>query len=102
MPDAMKRTEQTWYWLTLALVTALALVYVNKRDLQGRYTDYRRTVETVEVQRDEVARLRETVANEEARAHGMDQNPVEQEATIRRVKRLVREGEIIFRVEERR
>lgn len=102
MPDAMKRTDHTWYWLTLALVTALALVYIDRRDLQGRYADYRRTVETVAVQQEEVQRLRETVANEKARADGMDQNPVEQEATIRRVKRLVREGEIIFRVEERR
>ena len=78
------------------------MVYVDRRDLQGRYADYRRTVETVAVQQEEVQRLRETVANEKARADGMDENPVEQEATIRRVKRLVSEGEIIFRVEERR
>lgn len=98
----MKRTDLTWYWLTLALVTALALVYIDRRDLQGRYGDYRRTVTTVEEQRQEVELLRKTVAEEEHRAQGMDTDPVEQEATIRRVKRLVREGETIFRVEEHR
>ena len=97
----MKRSELTWYWLTLALVTALALVYIERHDLQGRYMDYRQTVDTVATQREQNERLRETVANEQQRAEGMDRDPLEQEATIRRVKRLVREGEIIFRVEER-
>tara|TARA_R110001592_G_scaffold123537_6_gene331532 strand:+ start:1085 stop:1381 length:297 start_codon:yes stop_codon:yes gene_type:complete len=98
----MKRTDLTWYWLTLALVTALALVYVQRRDIQGRYATYRRTMDTVQEQKQQVSTLRETVASEQRRAKGMDTDPLEQEATIRRVKRLVREGEIIFRVEERR
>lgn len=96
----MKRTDNTLYWLTLALVTALALVYVDQRDLQGRYDDYRRTMDTVREQREQVRTLRETVADEQRRAEGMDRDPLEQEATIRRVMRRVREGEIIFRVEE--
>lgn len=97
----MKRTDNTWYWLTLALVTVLALVYIELRDLQGRYADYQRTVETVAEQRARVRQLRETVAAEKQRAEGMDSDPLEQEATIRRVKRLVREGEIVYRVEAR-
>jgi len=98
----MKRNDLTWYWLTLALVTALALAYVHFRDLGGRYQDYRRTEATVAAQRQQVELLRKTVADEERRALGMDTDPLEREAAIRRVKRLVRDGEIIFRVEERR
>jgi cell division protein FtsB len=97
----MKRSDNTWYWLTLALVTALALVYILRHDLKGRYEDYRRTVDTVAEQREQLQLLREMVASEQQRAEGMDRDPLEQEATIRRVKRLVREGEIVFRVEER-
>jgi cell division protein FtsB len=97
----MKRTDYTWYWLTLALVTALALAYVDQRNLQGRYGTYRQTMQTVEEQQQQVESLRKRVASEEKRATGMDSDPLEQEANIRRVKRLVREGEIIFRVEER-
>ena len=97
----MKRTDYTGYWLTLALITALALAYVDRRDLQGRYATYRQTVQTVKEQRQQVESLRETVANKERRVAGMDSDPLEQEANIRRVRRLVREGEIVFRVEER-
>jgi cell division protein FtsB len=97
----MKRKDHTWYWLTLALVTVLALAYIDKRDLHGRYETYRETVRTVEEQRVRVESLREFVANERERVTGMDTDPLEQEANIRRANRLAREGEIIFRVEAR-
>lgn len=95
----MKRTDYTWYWLTLALVCVLALVYIQQRDLKGRYEAYQETVNTVSAQEREVETLRTAVDEARDRLKGMDSDPLEQEATIRRVKRLVREGEIIYRVE---
>lgn len=95
----MKRTDYTWYWLTLALVCALALVYILRHNLQDRYQAYRETMETVARQEQEVEALRAAVAEAQDRLKFMDSDPVEQEATIRRVKRLVRKGEIIYRVE---
>jgi len=95
----MKRTDYTWYWLALALVCGLALVYIQRHNLQGRYQDYRETMETVAQQEREVAALRAAVAEAQDRLREMDSDPVEQEATIRRVKRLVRKGETIYRVE---
>ena len=95
----MKRTDYTWYWLTLALVCALALVYIERHDLKARYEAYQETMGTVSAQEREVEALRAEVDAAQDRLKGMDSDPLEQEATIRRVKRLVREGEIIYRVE---
>ena len=95
----MKRTDYTWYWLTLALVCALALVYIQRHDLKGRYEAYQETMGTVSAQEQEVEALRGAVTSAQERLKDMDSDPLEQEATIRRVKRLVREGEIIYRVE---
>lgn len=95
----MKRTDYTWYWLTLALVCALALAYIQKRDLKGRYEAYLNTMETVSVQQAEVEALKSAVNDAQHRLKGMDSDPLEQEATIRRIKRLVREDEIIYRIE---
>lgn len=97
----MKRTDLTWYWLALALVTLMALAYIEYRDLHGRYAKYRYTQTTVEAQRDRVDTLRLEVANEQERATGLGTDPLEQEATIRRANGKVRENEIIFRVEAR-
>jgi cell division protein FtsB len=95
----MKKTEWTWYWLALALVCALALAYILRHDLKARYEAYRETVDTVSAQEQEVELLKQAVDEAQHRLKGMDSDPVEQEATIRRVKGLVREGEIVFRVE---
>lgn len=95
----MKKTDYTWYWLALALVCALALAYIEKRDLKGRYEAYKNTKETVAAQQAEVEALKAAVNDAQHRLRGMDSDPLEQEATIRRIKRLVREGEIIYRIE---
>lgn len=97
--EPMKKTDYTWYWLALALICALALAYIEKRDLKGRYQAYQKTMETVSVQRAEVESLKAAVDDAQHRLKGMDTDPLEQEATIRRIKRLVRKGEIIYRIE---
>lgn len=97
--DFMKRTDYTCYWLALALVCALALAYIEKRDLKGRYEAYQKTMETVSAQQAEVESLKAAVNDAQHRLKGMDSDPLEQEATIRRIKRLVRDKEIIYRIE---
>ncbi len=95
----MKRTDYTWYWLALALVCVLALAYIWWHDLKGRYESYQETMETVSQQEQEVEDLRASVDAARDRVADMDSDPLEQEATIRRVKGLVREGEVVYRVE---
>lgn len=95
----MKKTDYTWYWLALALVSALALAYIDRHDLKGRYEDYRETMQLVSEQEAQVDALKSQLEEAQHRLKDMDSDPVEQEATIRRVRRLVREGEIVYRVE---
>jgi cell division protein FtsB len=95
----MKKTDYTWYWLALALVCALALAYIDRHDLKGRYEDYRETMRLVSEQEAQVEALKAQLEEARHRLNDMDSDPVEQEATIRRVRRLVREGEIVYRVE---
>lgn len=95
----MNKSDLTWYWLALAGVCLLALAYIEKRDLKGRYEAWQKTMETVATQRGEVEALKAAVTDAQDRLKGMDSDPLEQEATIRRIKRLVREGEIIYRIE---
>ena len=95
----MKRTDYTWYWLALALICALALVYIQRHDLKSRYETYLETMETVSQQEQEVEALRAAVDTARDRLRGLDSDPVQQEANIRRVRGMVREGEIIYRVE---
>ena len=95
----MRRTDYTGYWLALAGVCLLALVYIIQHDLKGRYEAYRNTMDTVSTQRQQVEELKAAVADAQDRLKDLDSDPLEQEAILRRVKRLVREGEIIYRVE---
>lgn len=87
------------YWLTLTLAIMLALAYVVHWDLYGRYAAHQesenateallRQVDTLERERDKIQR----------RVQDLDTNPLEIEAAIRSRKRLVRDGETVFRVE---
>lgn len=95
----MRKTDYTGYWLALALVCVLALVYIEWHDLGDRYETYQDTVQTVSEQRQDVKALESAVEDARNRLQDMDSDPLEQEATIRRVRGLVREGEIVYRVE---
>jgi cell division protein FtsB len=95
----MRRQSRWFYFLSLILAISLMYVYVQRRDLYGRYQQYQQ-------ERDEVKALRgqlDASSKEESRLKdhvvGLDKDPVEIEAAIRRSKHLVRDGETIYRVE---
>jgi len=87
------------YAVAIALLVSVAYWYVGYRDLFGLYDTYRNgEIETENLQRvlhEEQARA-ETL---EAHVAGLDSDPVELEAAMRKNKNVVREGEKIYRFE---
>lgn len=97
-------TVQTRERLTYLLVTALVLggtfLYARHWDLQNQLDRYRASEKAAQEAHEDLARMEEAVKAERKRAADMDKDPVEKEATIRRISKGVREDEIVFRVEE--
>lgn len=85
------------YAVTLGALVSAAYWYVGYRDLAGLYNAYRNgEEETVNLQQslEEEAAKAEVL---EAHVAGLDGDPVELEAAVRRNKNVVREGEKIYR-----
>jgi cell division protein FtsB len=78
----------------------LAVAYVVHRDLHGRYQAYQRSEESVQAAQHKEQALEDEKQRLEQRVKDLDQNPLEVEAAIRRIKRLVRDGETVYRLEE--
>lgn len=96
----MDDRSKGWYWLVLVLVTAMTVLYVQRRDLPRRYLDYEQGMaELAEAQR-QCAELESKIETSRQHAENLGSDPVEIEAAIRRSKHLVREGETVFRIEE--
>ncbi len=87
-----------WYWLLLALLAAFLVVYVDKRGLHAHYQAWRASEASVEALRRDLGEAEARVNALEARVEDMNDDPVEQEAAMRRNKNLVREGETVYRV----
>lgn len=86
------------YWLMLAVMIAVSMVYVDKRGLVDLYADYQHSVHDVQVLQKDLDRLKSEEAGLRRRVEGLENDPVEMEAAIRQRKNLVRPGEIVFRV----
>jgi cell division protein FtsB len=87
------------YAVAISLLVSAAYWYVGYRDLFGLYDAYRNgEIETENLQR----KLEEDQAKAEtleAHVAGLDTDPVELEAAMRKNKNVVREGEKIYRFE---
>ena len=94
----MTRQHSRWYWLRIAAFAALLLLYAERRDLYGLYLDYEESKARAEHLEEEVDSLRADRVAVEKQVENLDNDPLEMEAAIRRGKRLVREGEIVYRV----
>ncbi len=94
------RRELLLYGLAGTLVIAVAYAYFHQRDIHARYVELRENEKQLEAVRRDVDALKSRVEETKARVENMEKDPVEMEATIRRIRRLTREGEIIFRIEE--
>jgi len=81
-------------------VVGLALAYAARRDLRGRYAAHQQSEDTVRQAGQQVEMLEEQLHQSRQRVEDLSTDPVEMEAAIRRIKRRVREGETVYRVEE--
>lgn len=96
----MRQRQRVVTVLAFGLGAVLAAVYFQQRDLPGRYRAYQQRQEQIRQAEAQVAALEDTLKTAQEHADNLGNDPVELEAAIRRVKRQVREGEKIFRIEE--
>ncbi|MFP4171773.1 MAG: FtsB family cell division protein [Candidatus Hydrogenedentota bacterium] len=95
----MGRCPGMGYWLALSAAIGLSALYVWHQDLPGRYKGYQRSEQEVRELRNEWRAHQERREALEERIRGLEHDPVELEAAIRRSRRMVREGETVYRVE---
>ena len=94
----MHRRIGIGYWLGLAMTVALTAAYAYERDLYGLYLLHLDRGRQVAEQRRELEQLELQEQRLRQRVDRLNTDQVEIEALIRRDKRLVREGETIYRV----
>lgn len=76
----------------------LTLAYVQHRDLQGRYQEYRVLESDIQLVEEQVDTLRENLADSKERVDKMDSDRLEKEAVVREIRRGVYPDETIFHV----
>lgn len=74
--------------------------YVHQRNLPQRYRDLQVNQEELDDIRAKVKSLRDQVESTRSRVEKLESDPLEIEATIRQDRRMTRDGEIIFHVED--
>ena len=94
------RKEILIWLLGLALVAAVGYGYAQQRNIQARYKEFQENTKQIEAVKKEIEALKQRVEQAQQRVQNMETDPVEIEATIRRVRRLTRDGETIFRIED--
>jgi cell division protein FtsB len=84
----------------LAVVGAglLEYSYIRFRNLEERHTLVRMRQAELESQREELKRLQTEWENAQKRKENLGADPVEIEATLRRIKQWVKPGETIYRI----
>jgi len=94
-------TRRIVYILILAGSVALSVMYLEQRALPQRYEAFQQSEGEISAAKEQIRALEEALAEERALAEDMESNPLEVEAAIRRIKRGVRDGEIMYHVEGR-
>ncbi|MFM1918994.1 MAG: hypothetical protein RLZZ303_628 [Candidatus Hydrogenedentota bacterium] len=93
------RNRRILYFVVLAVSVALAATYLERRQLQERHEAFLQSEREIEAAQSQIAELERALAEEQARAQDMANDPVEAERVVRRIKHAVRDGEKIFRVD---
>ena len=88
-----------WYLLALLVVVAVLSIYAQRRDLPGLYMNWQASESQVQALHEQVDGLEKQTTTLEQRVEYLNSDPVELEAAIRNGKRLVREGETVYRIE---
>ena len=93
--------KELFLWiLGLALVVAVAFGYAHQRNLQQRYHDLQEGQADLAEIRAKVESLKDKVEDTRGRVKRMESDPLETEAILRLDRKLSRDGEIIFHVED--
>jgi len=95
----MPEKRRTAYWLGLGLLAATLLVYAQRTDLYGHYLEYKASADYLGALENERATLQHEADALAANIAGLETDQLEQEAAIRRNRKLVRDGETVFRFE---
>ncbi len=93
-------TRRILYILAFIGCAALAAAYAVQRDIHGRYEAQRQHRQAVDAARQQVESLERELVQHKERVEGLDHDPVEIEASVRRVRQLVRPGETVYRIIE--
>ena len=93
-------TRRILYILAFIGCAALAAAYAVQRDIRGRYEAQRQHQQAVDAARRQVESLERELVQHKERVEGLDHDPVEIEASVRRVRQLVRPGETVYRIIE--
>lgn len=95
------KTRERLIWLgTTALVIGATVLYIRQWDLQHQWERYQQSERATADMQQQLADMEESVKAAQERAQNMGKDPVEKEATVRRISKGVRQDEIVFRVEE--
>jgi len=108
MARKVRKTRTRWVSSqTLVIVCAVLAVvgaglleysYIRFRNLEERHTLVRMRQAELESQREELKRLQTEWENAQKRKENLGADPVEIEATLRRIKQWVKPGETIYRI----
>ena len=87
------------YWIALVAVVGLLAGYAYHRDLLGAWKKLENSDGETQQLREQEAGLKAQRDSLKATVEGLSSDPVEVEASVRRNKNLVREGETVYRIE---
>ena len=95
------KTRERLIWIgSSALVIGATVLYMRQWDLQHQWERYKQSERATADMHQQLSDMEESVRAAQERAQSMGKDPVEKEATVRRISKGVREDEIVFRVEE--
>jgi cell division protein FtsB len=94
---AHRRTPFWYRWALVALI-AMAGLYIERRELVRVHLEYRESAGKAERLESRLADLEAEAAALERRVEYLQSDPVELEAAVRAEKKLLREGETIYRI----
>lgn len=93
------RERLTWFFVS-CLIIGGAVAYGRHWDLLGLHARYLDSEQRTQDAQEQLRTMEESLVTAKERAANMEKDPVEKEATVRRVSKGVRDDEIVFRVEE--
>jgi len=93
------RKEFLIWILGVVLVAAVGYGYAKQRNIHARYLEFQKNEKQIESVRLEIEELKKRVEQAKQRVENMETDPVEIEATIRRIRKLTRDGEVVFHID---